>query len=312
MVLLSLILGAGQIAAGNQSVLRLYSQTNPGFLNGFQANRNAQADVLLIGMAAAAATVGMLRGRALRTSASGIAISAISVLALGVILTGSRTGIALIPVALIFTTMIWFGFHRKVILYLSGLIPIAILGMWVLQHNFAIQKVLGRFDTQGDFRSELWSDAIFAIAVYWPFGAGIGSAAPTLAAVERLEIVDITIPNRVHNDYLEFALETGIFGPAIIIAIGALVTFTAVNHIRKSGTQARRTIYFPLAVMVVIALHSIVDYPLRSMSLAIIAATALGMLLARPEYRAAKGDQGQYARVGKMQTYGRPNGVSAA
>lgn len=282
MILLSLVLGAAQMAAGDHTMLRFYAQTNPGFLNGFQANRNAQADVLLIGMVAATATIGLLRGRVLRTSALGIALSALAVLALGVVLSGSRTGIALIPITLIFCSLVWYGWQRKVLVYLSALLPVAIITAWLLQSNGAIQKVIGRFDANSDFRSELWSDAIFAIAGYWPFGSGIGSAAPVLAAVERLEVVDITIPNRVHNDYLEFALEAGIFGLLVVCALATMIFYSALRYFRKSSAELRRLGYFPLAIITIIGLHSVVDYPLRSMSLATIAAMALGMLLARP------------------------------
>lgn len=282
MIFLSLLLGAGQLAAGNDTALRFYAQSNPGFLNGFQANRNAQADILLIGMVAATATIGKLRGRALRTSAAWLAIAALVVLVLGTFLTGSRTGIALIPVALLFSALIWYGFHRRVILFLGGSAPVAIISLWLLQKNGAIQKVLDRFDAHTDLRSEIWSDAIFAIGVYWPFGAGIGSGAPILAAVERLEIVDITIPNRVHNDYLEFFLEAGIFGAFTVIALGALVIFASVNYLKNSDAEARRIAHFPFAAIAIVGLHSILDYPLRPMSLAIIAAAALGILFARP------------------------------
>lgn len=304
MIFLSLLLGAGQLAAGNDTALRFYAQSNPGFLNGFQANRNAQADILLIGMVAASATIGILRARAFRTSAAGLAIAALAVLVLGTILTGSRTGIVLIPVALIFSALAWYGFHRKVILCLGGSVPIAIISLWLLQQNGAIQKVLGRFDAQTDLRSELWSDAIFAIGTYWPFGAGIGSGAPILAAVERLEMVDITIPHRVHNDYLESILESGIFGALSVAALGALVIYASFNNLKKSGAEARRVAYFPFAVIAIVGLHSIMDYPLRSMSLAIVAAAALGIVFARPTGTAEDVSNG-------VQESSRANGVKA-
>lgn len=282
MVLLSMVLGAAQIAAGNDTALRFYSQSNPGFLNGFQANRNAQADILLIGMVAVTTTIG-LRGRALRTSHAAVALAALAVLALGVVLTGSRAGIALIPVALIFCALVWHGFHKRIVLLLAGLVPVAILLTRLLQNNNAIQRVTNRFDAQGDFRSELWTDAVFAIGAYWPFGAGVGSAAPILSAVERLEIVDTSIPNRVHNDYLEFLLEAGVLGGLTIIALAAVVTCAAMRQFRNADGEMRRILCFPVAIIAIIGLHSVVDYPLRSMSLAVIVAAATGILLARPE-----------------------------
>ncbi|MDZ4307496.1 O-antigen ligase family protein [Allopontixanthobacter sp.] len=312
MVLLSLLLGAGQIVGGSDTALRIYSQSNPGFLNGFQANRNAQADMLLIGMVAATATLRTLRGRVLKTSAASLAITALAILVLGVVLTGSRTGIALIPIVVIFCALIWHGIHRRVLLLLGSLVPAAILLAWLLRHNGVIQRIAGRFDAQSDFRSELWSDALFAIAAYWPFGAGIGSAAPTLAAVERLEIVDMTSPNRVHNDYLEFLLEAGIFGGLTIAALAGMLAYAGVTRFRQSAGEARRALYFPAAVAAIIGLHSLVDYPLRSMSLAIIAAAAMGILLARPSKPIVPSAQGYIEGHGRLQQSVPPNGVHAA
>jgi hypothetical protein len=62
MTVISAVLGAAQLAAGG-AAFRLYEHTHSGWLTGFQANRNAQADVLLIGMVALAAA---LAGASLR------------------------------------------------------------------------------------------------------------------------------------------------------------------------------------------------------------------------------------------------------
>lgn len=280
--ILSLLLGAAQLAGGDQSGLRFYAQSNPGFLNGFQANRNAEADILLIGTVAASALFWMIHRQRKNALVIGLAATAVTLLSLGVILTGSRAGIALLPLALGFSGLLWFGWRRRLLFAIAVLVPVSGIAAWFLQGSSALQKVISRFDGHTDFRGELWTDAMFAINIYWPFGSGIGSAAPVLTMAERLEIVDPTSPNRVHNDYLEFILEAGIFGAVMMAGFVSLVVWAAIRQLRNRDAVTRQIVCLPLAILAIIGLHSIVDYPLRSMSLAIIAAMALGMLLARP------------------------------
>lgn len=281
MVLLSLLLGALQMAGGPASALRFYAQSNPGFLNGFQANRNAQADVLLIGLVAAIASASFLTLSVRRLNANIIGLLIVSLFALGVILTGSRAGIALLLVAFAFAALIWFGWKPRLLAGLLVAMPLGGLALWMSASSPAMRRVFERFGQSDDFRAELWADAWFAIAQYWPFGAGIGSAGPVLTSVERLEIVDVTAPNRVHNDYLELVLETGAFGPIVLAAIVAVIAWKTVLRLQRSSPQNPVETYFALAILAIIGLHSIVDYPLRSMSLAFLGSMGVGLLLAR-------------------------------
>src|SRR6185295_15932682 len=91
-----------------------------GYLNGFQANHNSAADVLLIGMVAFAATMRELeerrRSAEFRRMAMVILLSGTAVMSLGVFLTASRAGTALLVVAWAFIfvlTASWWRLRRK-------------------------------------------------------------------------------------------------------------------------------------------------------------------------------------------------------
>lgn len=112
-VLCSAVLGTAQVSLGSDA-LRLYAESHRDYLVGFQANRNAQSDVLLIGaVATGAVIVPMLAaaGRRRRRDRSAPRIGArawwlvlagvVGLLLLAVVLTGSRMGIALIGVAVL-------------------------------------------------------------------------------------------------------------------------------------------------------------------------------------------------------------------
>lgn len=312
---LTALVGAAQLADGSGRALRFYSYTNLEWVTGFQANRNATVDVLLIGIAAAAACVALwhLRNHAPGRSSpkSGgtaperrkdwrtagrpnsprsrkwlVAAVVILPLAFAAVMTGSRAGIALlIPVlaaaALLLASPGARLRGRTLALAAAGLM----LGLGALLLAIArvprIAAVINRFDASGDFRSELWNDTWYAVAAHWPWGGGLGSFQTLMVAAERLEVVDRTRPNRAHNDYLELLLEGGAPGMVLLVAAAGVLIYAAVRKWRAI-TDPRDRIYhlFTMTCIGVIALHSLVDYPLRSMSLASLMAMAAGLLLA--------------------------------
>jgi O-antigen ligase len=105
----------------------------------------------------------------------------------------------------------------------------------------------------------------------------MGSFIELMTPVERLEVVDPTLPSRAHNDYLEILLEGGIFGIALIAAITICLIVMALKS-WKSGSVTRAHGRFAFAAFFIIAAHSLVDYPFRSMSLAMLVGAAAGLL----------------------------------
>jgi len=283
--ILAMAVGAAQAAGGEASPFRFYVP-DAGYLNGFQANHNSSADVLLIGMVAWATVVQDWIDR----SPSGkshlgraIVLAGVGLLSIGVFLTASRAGTALLPVAWLavyaITRGLWAA-HLKPVLTLgavgAALIAAAIVA---LRHNAVVAGVLSRYDFASEFRPQLWVDSLYAARLYFPFGAGMGTFFPVFVAAERLEVVDTTLPNRAHNDYLELAMEGGVFGFIALAILAALLARMARQRLRDRSRRVRRQAIFAVSTLTLIALHSQVDYPLRSVSLACIAAAAAGLLV---------------------------------
>lgn len=293
------VFGAVQMAGG-RAALRLYDATHPFVITGFQANRNATADVLLIGIVAVGAIAtftafeGKRKGRgSAAVSRAGWWLGGLAALfALATVFTASRAGIALLPVALIACGLMLRAIPERRFLgnvqALAGAVLALALGLLALfRGNHALRKVAERFDATEDGRTELWADSLHAIGQYWPVGSGMGTFVPTFIAAERLEVVDPSTPNRAHNDYLELALEAGLFGILALALVAAILAVMAVRFWRRYPDE-RVQVIFALAVLAIVAGHSIVDYPLRSMSLACLAAVAAG-LLALPPRKASTG-----------------------
>lgn len=286
---LSMLLGVLQLSHTGGWDWSLYSQFSEGFLVGFQANRNAEADVLLIAMLAFGVLMAsrLGDGRLHAMTWIGLAMGVVPLL-VGVFMTGSRTGIALVAVALLaLVAMLWPAMRlkpRALAWFGGGIVGFALLGVTILQLP-AVQKVIERFSFTKEPRWDLWADTVFATRQVWPYGSGVGTIVPMLETVERLEVVDPTRPVRAHNDWLEWTLEGGLPGLIALVLVSLLIGTLVIQSItasRKGGDKPLRhaQAIFAIGVLLVVALHSIVDYPLRSMSLSYLIAFAAGTVVA--------------------------------
>jgi O-antigen ligase len=307
--LLSVLVGAAQLSGGDGNHFRFYNPTEA-FLDGFQTNHNAEADVLLIGMvmlAAAAADwaeadrarhrqrgIDPARprgpGRAVdpRLLLAGV-VGASLLLVLGVALTASRTGIALLPIAvgaqgLILRRSLGSGPRfapNKRRLAIATIAVVAVIGLAAVmlgQHG-ALAQVWARFHTPSEARPEIWRDALYALRQYWPWGAGMGSFIPVFAAAERLEVVSQQFVNRAHNDYLELLIEAGLPGLLVFGLICLQIINDAARSWRTTAAGSPAQVVCGAASLLIITAHSLGDYPLRTMSLACMTALCAGVLL---------------------------------
>lgn len=298
----TMVLGAAQVSGGTEGPLRFYGGGST-FLEGFQANHNSTADVLQIGMIAA---VAWLRERALRrgtrgghrAAVLGLAGAVTAVLGLGVVLTASRMGMALLPVALIANALLlrpWLtGSPRTLGAGLAIIAAAGLIAALALSRDDMLGRIGDRFGITAEQRPDLWADSLYAAKSYFPVGVGMGNFVPALLANERLEVIEAAVPNRAHNDYLELLVEAGVAGVAAL-SIAAAALARALWQARRSP-PAGSSAYAVAGGMalLVLALHSLVDYPLRSMSIALAAAACAGIAM---PLRVARVRQDQSVRL---------------
>jgi len=284
--LLSLFAGAAQMAGGELSPFRFY-ESAADYLHGFQANHNSTADVLLIAMVAFAASVREWGERRRMLGQTNICLMLVAgstlLFSLGVFLTGSRAGVLLLPIAWIAIAMIvrpWVPRDRRsaALASAAALVLIAVAAVYLHSNNVLI-RIADRFSFEGEFRPQLWRDARYAVAQYFPWGAGVGTFVPVFIAIERLEVVDPTVPNRAHNELLELLMEGGAVGAVLLAAAMYLITRRLWQSLRDPPAGSIGQAWFSAATITLITLHSQIDYPLRSISLASIAAVAVGLLM---------------------------------
>lgn len=280
------MIGMLQVASGNGRWFLFYAHQSPGFATGFQANRNAGADVFLISGIAAVSYCGA-RASLIKNALGKLVLAAIILtLLLLVVLTGSRAGTALSLIAIGVSAFVLFSGKRAgkraatKLLAIAGIVAVVALGIVVATWNNAqIGRTWARFSITSEARTDLWKDTLFAIHQTAPVGSGLGTFVPVMTAAERLEVVDTSTPNRAHDDYLEYALETGLAGGVALIGILLVLALRAYRTLSVTRSNRQRIqVIAALGFLGILGLHSIVDYPMRSMAVAGLAAVGIGFL----------------------------------
>lgn len=275
-----IILGVAQLASGGDS-LYLWNWTRAGSVTGFFANRNHLASFLLIALPFAVIVgAATLRRRDQRTSALwfGALFAGLVVVTLAAI--RSRAGITLFaPVMVVSLLAGWVAAGRgrpgPGLLVMVGSIGAALTAVTVM----ALPPILARFDQdKPEARFERWPLIAEAAQNYLPLGSGVGSFDAVYRSVEPLEELDSTFFNQAHNDYLETWLEAGWLGIGVILAF--LVWYfrrcwTAWKAPPSREGDLQRAASIGIGVLI---LHSAGDYPLRTVTLAVVFALCCGLL----------------------------------
>lgn len=274
----SILVGLVQVGTRGAS-LEFYNTAHRGNLIGFFTNRNHEA--LMLGIAAIFGVTLIARGVENRQIV--LAWSAIfSLTFLGaVIATTSRAGMGLTILGLAASAYLLFigRFSRKTLIWLVVSLLIAAAAVYLLSFSRVAEQALARYNAvHDDDRWTIWRLTWPLVGQYAPWGSGLGSFVPAYFSIEALDNVAPSYINRAHNEYLETLIETGIPGVTVLAIFGLALALRFVAVLRKRVHLGDLGLPAGLAILMV-ALHSLVDYPLRSPAIAVIFALALGLFL---------------------------------
>lgn len=275
---LSILVGLVQVGSRGAS-LDFYNTAHRGHLIGFFANRNHEALMLAI-----AAVFGVaLVTQSVKNRLAALAWSAIlSITFLGAtIATSSRAGMALAILGLLIISYILFSrqISRKQWIWLvAGLLFIGAI-LYLLSISRVAEQAIARYNmVHDDDRWTIWRLTWPLVGQYAPWGSGLGSFVPAYTAIEALDNVAPSYINRAHNDYLETLIETGVPGMAVLAIFGLALASRGVAAMRKKVRLG--VLGLPAGIGILLtALHSFVDYPLRSPAIAVIFAIMLAFFL---------------------------------
>ena len=275
-----------QMASGGENFY-FYATSHKGLPVGLFANRNHMGTLMILSIMICAGLYHYqrveTRNNSPKKSDASMAMiiygSVAALFTLGVLITNSRTATALLFIA--FLLIIFLNIPKKhsrlAMPFTIGSAILIGVGAFLLYYTNrfeVLNRLLERFEQNDDQRFEFWPNIWEALQNFMPFGSGLGTFDIGFRANESLEIVGSHFVNNAHNEYLELALETGVFGPLIAI-IALLWLLRKILRLIKArfnmGSQDLMALYLSIGVGL-IALHSLTDYPMRRFTILAICA----------------------------------------
>jgi hypothetical protein len=283
MAAVSLVVGALQMLGGEAGPLYFYQITNLGAPVGLFSNRNHQAEFLLCLIPLAAVFAARFNGNFedRRAFAALLAGLYIVVAIVGVAVTRSRAGVVLGGLALLGAGALVGrpGALRRYWRAGAG-IGAGVLVAIAAVLAFGLGPILDRFGGGAEPRFEGWPLVARAAGGFLPLGSGVGTFQTVYDAVEPLTDVGPTYFNHAHNDYLELWLETGVVGAGLLLVFAAWLAGRLRAIWVRTPAPGRDLAAACSMTVLLLAAHSVVDYPLRTESLAVLFAFACATLAA--------------------------------
>jgi O-antigen ligase len=151
----------------------------------------------------------------------------------------------------------------------------------------SLERALKLQSTVTEGRIAFLPDVIYTLKQYWPWGSGLGTFVPVFQANENLDLVQAAWVNHAHNDLLEWLLETGLPGAILLAAALASLIWRMLRLMRSRTVADPAPALAGFTILLLLSVHSLVDYPLRMRSLAAVAALAIAFILSRSQQRPA-------------------------
>jgi len=229
----------------------------------------------------ALAREGPRAGRAFRFTFAAILLIAI---VMGLVATLSRFGTALALIAglcsIALAAGLTAGSERRRIIRVA---VIANLIALLVAFQFGFVGFADRISEalNSDLRRPLLSITLKAAKDYFPLGSGVGTFTPVYQRYEPLDYLQEAYVNRAHNDWLESWLEGGLLSAAVACALVACYVIFAYRSWRTASPNSGLTAYARAGSICVglLLVHSLVDYPLRTIALMVIAAISCAFMV---------------------------------
>ena len=284
----SAILGLAQVLGPENGPLYLYNITNAGTAVGLFANRNHHAAFL-------AATFPLLGWYFLFAVRSELLLSRPWVASVAVagglwvvveMMTGSRAGLVLFALALGLVFLLFLAAvrqgrfvqnRRKAVPFASakartglGLAVIAAMAVtvWIVPSLPVFQR-FGADDYATDVRFAAAPTVIRMALDAFPAGIGFGAFEHVFKAYEPDALLKASYFNQAHDDFLQLAAEAGLPG-LILLGLALVFLLMRVRALIPALRGAEPNAWLgvtSLASLGLLALASVVDYPLRAPSL---------------------------------------------
>ena len=188
---------------------------------------------------------------------------ALIVMVIALVLTRSRMGNVSFFASLLITGTIALLLAKRagksIVVLIVSLI---VIDIFIVGAYFGVQRVLDRIEQtslQTEDRDEIAVDALRLWQDYPVFGSGLGSFHVVFPRYPKQDLGDLY--THAHNDYLQFACETGVVG---IVLLGLLVFMSFLAALRaqigRHDSLMRAISFGAMMAIIALGLHSTVDF----------------------------------------------------
>lgn len=282
---LSMAIGLIQFVSGGFDFP--FVNDTPGDVNGTFANRNHFALFMAFGCLLAPVWAFESQRKSRRVGLAALALVPLFLLA--ILFSGSRTGLMLGAVAIILAAfLVWPRISREMktapprVVYTASALIVGIVALFVFvvlatDRAAGIQRLL-ILDMARDLRVRSLPTTVSIIETYFPTGSGLGTFDPMFRMHEPQSLLKPSYFNHAHNDFLELVLDTGLAGGVLLaVALGwwAWASFRAWREkLGLCGRLAR----LGSAMLLLVAIASVFDYPARTPLVMAMIVIAVGWL----------------------------------
>lgn len=176
---------------------------------------------------------------------------------------GSRAGMTM-TIAISAVCFFWFTMDKITTTFKILSITILFVTTAIITYFF-----IGLPDMESIMRDDFTRNTFMAFKDNYLFGTGLGSFVEIYPSYEPLSETRYLYVNHAHNEYVELLLETGLIGAILFSGFALLITL---GFGRSKLSQASGLGIFAIAA------HSFIDYPLRTMAIAILFAFYISVL----------------------------------
>lgn len=283
LALVSLLLGFAQLGVPPESLLNPFPRW-AAQLNGVFANQNHQGISLVIAIIIALAGMLSSLGRArdgLRQAWTPWLYGFVALFALCALpLTNSRASVLVgvfaagaVPLALGLFKPAHVRHDWRARVGLACSLGLIALGLWGTVGWMQVDAV-------DELRATFRATTLATGLAHAPLGSGVGAFVPAFEQAAPPDLLRPYYINHAHNEYVQWWLEAGWIGLVVLTATLVTLTVAAARAMRTRKIERVPGVVALLGLAALLA-HSWVDYPMRTVSLATVAAVLAGILVAQ-------------------------------
>ena len=151
---------------------------------------------------------------------------------------------------------------RSTIVLITSLVVLDIAVVGTIVGLERVAERLQHIERTNETRDEVARDTLVYWRDYLTTGSGLGTFYVTYPRYKQGDVK--AFYRRTHNDYLQFAAETGIIGMVLVGSGGLLSFFVALRALRvRHDPWSRRIAFSVVMCLVALAIHSTVEFNLQ-------------------------------------------------